>query len=276
MKNASNNTFPALFCGMILVLFSACSENDEVLESKKDHEYETLKMSILKHQKSLASSEEELRKIEFALEELLLSSGEGAIEEHQSRQERVQAIQENIKAQKLQLAELRKKNNKQNQQQAQLQFQHAKLIENIGDQEEEILVLINELDQYDLRHQQLEEDLHALRMEREKLEDALYSAAIFIGNREELLNEGLAEMKGGFLGFGKKTVLKDDFNTAAFHPIDARLTSVFHLEGKEVKVLSSHPSEAYRIEKISDQQQFTILDPDAFWSRSKHLTVLVQ
>lgn len=276
MKNALNNTFPAVFCGMILVLFSACSENDEVLESKKDLEYETLKMSVLEHQKSLASSEEELKKFETALNELLLFSGEESPKEHLSRQSRIQAIQNHIKAQKLQLAELRKRNDEQNTKQAQLQFQHANLIENIGDQEEEILVLINELDQYDLRHQQLEEDLQTLRLERKKLEDALYRAAIFIGNEKELLEEGLAEMKGGFLGFGKKAVLKDDFNTAAFQTIDARLMSVFHLEGKDIKVLSSHPSEAYRIEKIANQQQFTILDPDVFWSRSKHLTVLVQ
>ncbi len=261
---------------MIIVLFSSCDASERPTEARPDHEYESLKMSVIEYKKSLSESQKTLNAMESELAELLKSSGGDATVQHSSRVERIQAIHALIHEQKERLSQLKEKNTTAQKQHEQLQYQHAKLIENIGHQEEEILLLINELDQYDQRHQQLEADLHSIRIEREKLEEALYQASFFIGNQNELLQEGLVELKGGFLGFGRKAVLKRDFNTAPYQSIDTRLMSVFHLEGKEVKVLSAHPEEAYQIETVSDQQRFTILDPDAFWSRSKHLTVLVQ
>lgn len=80
-------------------------------------------------------------------------------------------------------------------------------------------------------------------------------------------------LTGGGL-FSKTQVLKGDFNKDFFTKGDRRtLTSIF-LEGKKVKMCTSHPADSYEL--VQDAEGFytlNILNVDKFWELSPYLVV---
>lgn len=276
MKNLKSSFVSAALSAMIIILFSSCHETQTSALDPLEKENEALKLAMIDQNKQLHHTQKELKNLELELEAVLLANGLNQQEQLKNGLEKISAIQAAINQYQLDVAQLEGNASRSQQKQIDLQQQHAALLRSIGHQEEEILLLINELEGSDQKLTSLRNELINLRLEREKLEGALYAAQVFIGNKQELLDEGLAEMKGGFLGIGRKTVMKKDFNTAAFETIDARYLSYITLEGKGVELLSSHPEDSYKIEQQEDVYGLLILDPENFWSRGNHLTVMLQ
>jgi len=261
---------------MIIILFSSCNGTQPSALDSLEEENEALKLAMIDQNKQLHNTKKELKNLELELEAVLLSNGLNQQVQLKNGLEKISAIQAAINQYQLDVAQLEGNASRSQQKQIDLQQQHAALLRSIGHQEEEILLLINELEGSDQKLNSLRNELMNLRLESEQLEGALYAAQVFIGNKQELLDEGLAEMKGGFLGIGRKTVMKKDFNTSAFETIDARYLSYITLEGEGVELLSSHPDDSYQIEKQDDVYGLLILDPESFWSRGNHLTVMLQ
>ena len=77
---------------------------------------------------------------------------------------------------------------------------------------------------------------------------------------------------------GKTKTLAKDFNRDYFTRIDITQTQIIPIETEEdeVKLISNHPSESYKINKENEQvKSLEITDPKKFWNPSKYLVVLV-
>jgi len=97
-------------------------------------------------------------------------------------------------------------------------------------------------------------------------EEALNTAYYVIGTNKDLKKNGVI----------KKGDMLTDFNKELFTKIDVRKTTEISILSKKAKILSSHPSSAYKFtgdKKVI--QSLQILDYKAFWSNSKYLVIMV-
>jgi len=106
-----------------------------------------------------------------------------------------------------------------------------------------------------------------------QMNTAYYAAGTF----RELQDEQILSKEGGFLGLGRTEVLNDNVNKDRFNQINIRETLFFPVQGEKVELVTSHPSDSYRIEKTeSDQTQLVVSDPDKFWESSRYLVMMVK
>lgn len=106
----------------------------------------------------------------------------------------------------------------------------------------------------------------AITVAQEMLNEAYY----IVGTNKELKKQGVLSKK--FLG---KAQMNSDVDVSAFKKIDIRQVTQIQVDSKNVKILSSHPSNSYsiRVDKANKSSVITILDEVAFWSLTRYLVI---
>ena len=98
------------------------------------------------------------------------------------------------------------------------------------------------------------------------------------------------ELNTAYYVFGTKRELKDqnilshgevlqngNFNKDYFTKIDIRVDKVIHLYSKSARLMTTHPSDSYSLDKdAKGQYTLRITDPTRFWSVSKYLVITVK
>lgn len=173
------------------------------------------------------------------------------------------------------VGELNKALKNKNLQISQLESMIQNLMDKIQVQEEEIEMLRVELSDLDREYVEL---LEAYQEQSEitaetliKLNQAYYA----YGTSEELESNGVVVKEGGFIGMGKRTELKSDFNDDYFTQIDITKTDKIEVTGKKVSFITDHPSTAYEIISNGNKHTINISDHKTFWKVSKYLVVVV-
>jgi hypothetical protein len=82
--------------------------------------------------------------------------------------------------------------------------------------------------------------------------------------------------EGGFIGIGKTTKVKDDFNKDYFTKINIESTTAINIGAKRAKILSSHPSGSYKLIGEKPVEKLEITNPQEFWSNSKYLVISIE
>ncbi|HWY39117.1 MAG TPA: hypothetical protein VNY73_11195, partial [Bacteroidia bacterium] len=106
----------------------------------------------------------------------------------------------------------------------------------------------------------------------EKLNLAYY----VIGTGKELKQKGITEKEGGFIGLGKTTEVKKDFNKDYFTKIDISQTTSIPIGAKKIKILSTHPSNSYKLVGEKPVEKLEITNAEEFWSASKYLVIVIE
>ena len=140
----------------------------------------------------------------------------------------------------------------------------------------EIFYLQEELENMDASFSALFDQYTENIEELESTRDLLNTAWYCFGTKNELLNNGVITKEGGFIGLGKNTVLKNDFNKSYFNEIKIDELSELSLGVKTVELITSHPSNSYELIVSNKVDKFIILDADLFWSNSKYLVLEVK
>src|SRR5207253_11489062 len=82
---------------------------------------------------------------------------------------------------------------------------------------------------------------------------------------------------GGLLGMGKTSKLSSNFDNSKFTKIDYTQTTVIAVNSDNVKIITSHPTDSYKMENDSKKKgvvrNLVITNPEKFWSASKYLVV---
>lgn len=102
----------------------------------------------------------------------------------------------------------------------------------------------------------------------------LQTAYYIVGNSKELQKLNLIDKKGGLLGIGKTSKLSENLDNAMFNKIDYNVTTVIPINSKNMKIITTHPTDSYSIEKTDGMiNNLIINDPLKFWSASKYLVI---
>lgn len=104
----------------------------------------------------------------------------------------------------------------------------------------------------------------------------LNTAYYVFGTSRELQEKHIITKDGGFIGIGKTAVLNEDFNASEFKKIDITKVTNIPVTGKKISLVTSHPSNSYKVEGVETVEGITILDPAEFWKSSKYLVITVR
>jgi len=108
-------------------------------------------------------------------------------------------------------------------------------------------------------------------MQRTALNTAYYA----IGTAKELRDSGVLLKEGGVVGIGGVNKLNAaDLPKDYFTQIDVVRTQEITLAAKKAKLVTSHPEGSYTLDPGAGK--LVITDPNAFWSISKYLVVVVE
>lgn len=106
----------------------------------------------------------------------------------------------------------------------------------------------------------------------EKINTAYYA----FGTSKELKEKNVITKEGGFIGMGKSTKLKEDFNKDYFTKIDASQVTTIKIGAKKAKIVTSHPSSSYKLIGEKTIERIDILNAEDFWSNSKYLVIITE
>ena len=146
----------------------------------------------------------------------------------------------------------------------------------IAVQEQDIEMLKVQLDNLDKDYANMfDAYLDASELAEEKTKE-LNTAYYAYGTKRELKDNGVISKEGGFIGLGKTSKLKNDFNDTYFEQIDITQKKEFDIIGRKPKLITSHPSSSYTLEEGEESSKLIVNDPQKFWGASKYLVIQVQ
>lgn len=152
----------------------------------------------------------------------------------------------------------------------------ATLEAQLNEKDAQIGELTNKIEQLNIELSNLTVNYESLEQENEVKTEKLNAAYYVLGTNKELKEKGIVTKEGGFIGIGKTTGLKKDFNRDYFTKIDASQTTVIPIGAKKIKILSSHPSNSYKLVGEKPVEKLEITNTEDFWSASKYLVIVIE
>jgi predicted nucleic acid-binding Zn-ribbon protein len=213
-----------------------------------------------------------------AKEKIVSSSAQGGdvkSKEEQIKQD-IQSIYELMAKNKSRMASLSKKLKTANTKIEGLEQMIATLEAQLNEKDVQIGELTNKIEQLNIELSNLTVNYESLEQENEVKTEKLNQGYYVIGTSKELKEKGIITKEGGFVGLGKTTNLKKDFNRDYFTRIDITQTMVIPIGAKKVKILSSHPSGSYKLVGDKPVEKIEISNAEDFWSASKYLVIVIE
>lgn len=160
------------------------------------------------------------------------------------------------------------------------------LTESLEEESRKVTLLTEELASKNLVLQEMTEQLqtqendlrlleHETTQQKQQIsqqETAVNSAWYAFGSKKELREQGILNRRGTF---SQQRVLENDFNKDYFVKIDVRQTTEIPLYSSRAKILTTHPTSSYTLERKNKEYVLVIVDYKEFWSVSRYLVVEV-
>ena len=197
------------------------------------------------------------------------------------------SIKESMDQNKAKIAELRKLAAKKGKANSKLAETIKRLQTEIDQKGLQIQSLQAELDQKNIKITELNttvtdqskniaEQQNVLEQQKSTLKEQdtnLNTVWYCIATPKQLKDEKIVSSGGLFQG---KKLMKTDFDKKAFTQVDLRNISSIPTNSKNVKILSLHPENSYKLVKGADKKiTIQITSPSKFWSVSKYLVVQI-
>ena len=113
----------------------------------------------------------------------------------------------------------------------------------------------------------------AVENESNQKTEIINTAFYAIGTSKELKENKVITKEGGIIGLGKTTKLSSDFNKEYFTKINIEKTTSINLGAKKIKMLTTHPSNSYKLIGEKPIEKLEITNTKEFWSASKYLVI---
>jgi hypothetical protein len=82
-------------------------------------------------------------------------------------------------------------------------------------------------------------------------------------------------MEGGFVGIGRNKKVKEDFNQEYFTRVDITKLKSIPVLRKKADIITTHPSQSYKIFGEKSVDSIVISNQKEFWSASKYLVIVI-
>ena len=207
--------------------------------------------------------------------------GEGASSKQRIR-ENIQFIQSTMKQNKELINKLKQQLRESSVKSDALRKLVETMTEQMEEKEQQMQALRAQLDEKEIKIMDLEENVANLNTDVKELTAETNERAQTISAQDKQLNSA-------WFVFGTKNELKEQqilvdgkvlqssFNKEYFTKIDIRVDKEIKLYSSSAKLLTSHPSSAYTLQRDANKQYvLRITDPQLFWSTSKYLVILVK
>jgi predicted nucleic acid-binding Zn-ribbon protein len=135
-----------------------------------------------------------------------------------------------------------------------------------------ILQLNDNISELNSSVSELETENTKINTKIKEQDETIHTAWYVFGTREELKQQKILTSDGWFK---PGRILESDFNKNYFVRIDARKTKSIPLYSSRAKILSSHPKSSYTLEKENGSFTLLITDTQDFWSVSRYLVIEV-
>ena len=276
----------------ISILLVSCN-NAEVEQLKQENE--NLKKTVQQREQDIVNFMEVFNDIEENLalvraKEQLIAKQAGSAE---TGHDRVEAVKNDIRAidqlMKQNKENLRKLSGKLKSSKTENKESRRMLnnLENmIVSKDMEIMDLVSDLESLNFEVEELYTSVADLRAENIKqgrlidVQANQLNTAYYIIDTEKVLKEKeVITKKGGFIGIGRVEKMLEDVDEELFTRIDIRRQTVFPIDAKKVKLVTTHPSDSYIIRKNEETKRyysFEVTKPEEFWKSSKYMVLSVK
>lgn len=202
-------------------------------------------------------------------------SGDVKSKEEQIKED-IQAIYDLMGKNKARINKLSKKLKNADTKIAGLEQMLANLEAQLNEKDLQITDLKNTIEQLNIELSNLNMNYEELAQEAEVKTEKLNTAYYAIGTSKELKEKGVITKEGGFIGIGKSTSLKNDFNKEYFTKIDASSTNTITIGAKKAKIITVHPSGSYKLVGEKPVEKIEITNSEDFWGASKYLVIVIE
>ena len=277
--------FLASLCLAALV---GCQDNKSKVDGAVTAERDSLNKVIAQKDNEINDIMSTFNQIEEGLREIgqaegrisVARDGEGA-SRTQRIAENMQFIQQTMQQNRELIDKLRMQLRESSINGEQLKKTIESLAQQLEEKDKELQQLRAELDAKDIHIMDLDEKIanlntnvinlsseSAKKTETINAQDKqLHSAWFVFGTKKELKQQQI--LKDG-------KVLQGNFNKEYFTKVDIRVDKEIKLYSRSAKMLTSHPSSSYTLQRDANKQYvLRITDPQLFWSTSKYLVILV-
>ncbi|MFH1120754.1 MAG: hypothetical protein V1775_13105 [Bacteroidota bacterium] len=280
-----------IFIALMIPFLFACNSKKKEYESLQTR-YDSLltigftkDTTILDYLTSFNAIQANLDSIKQA--EMIISQSANADGELQPDQKEqinrdINMIYEMLQKNKQTIAELKSKLRKSNGKVVALEQMVERMTRQIEEKDGQIAQLREQLEKMNIQIEILNSNVENLASEgkaksqtiSEKTEE-LNTAYYVIGTKKELRDQKIITMEGGFAGIGRNKKLKEDFNRDYFTRVDiTKLRSIPVLK-KKASVITTHPTQSYKIYGEKSVDSLVIKNAKEFWSASKYLVIVV-
>ena len=276
------------FASLCLAALVGCQDNKSKVDNAVSAERDSLNKVIAQKDNEINDIMSTFNQIEEGLREIgqaegrisVARDGEGA-SRTQRIAENMQFIQQTMQQNRELIDKLRTQLRESSINGEQLKKTIESLALQLEEKDKELQQLRAELDAKDIHIMDLDEKIANLNTNVSNLssesakksetisaqDKQLHSAWFVFGTKKELKEQQI-------LVNGK--VLQGNFNKEYFTKVDIRVDKEIKLYSRSAKMLTSHPSSSYTLQRDANKQYvLRITDPQLFWSTSKYLVILV-
>jgi DNA repair exonuclease SbcCD ATPase subunit len=202
-------------------------------------------------------------------------SGDVKSKEDQIKED-IQAIYELMAKNKAKIGSLNKKLKNANTKIEGLEQMLANLEAQLNEKDMQINDLKTQIEQLNIELSNLNLNYEELAQQSEAQTEKMNTVYYAIGTAKELKEKNVITKEGGFIGMGKTTQLKSDFNKDYFTKADASDLSSVTIGAKKAKVITSHPSSSYKLVGEKPVEKLEITNAEEFWGTSKYLVIIIE
>lgn len=203
------------------------------------------------------------------------ASGDVKSKEEQIKED-IQAIYDLLAKNKNRIGSLTKKLKDSNSKITGLDEMIASLQAQIDAKDAEVADLKTQLEAKNIELSNIQMNLETVEAESTNKTAMLNTAYYAMGTSKELKEKNVISKEGGFIGIGKSTKMKTDFNKEYFTKVDISATNSINIGSKKAKIITTHPSSSYKIVGEKPVERIDILNPTEFWSSSKYLVIITE
>ena len=276
------------FASLCLAALVGCQDNKSKVDNAVSAERDSLNKVIAQKDNEINDIMSTFNQIEEGLREIgqaegrisVARDGEGA-SRTQRIAENMQFIQQTMQQNRELIDKLRTQLRESSINGEQLKKTIESLALQLEEKDKQLQQLRAELDAKDIHIMDLDEKIanlntnvsnlsseSAKKSETISVQDKqLHTAWFVFGTKKELKDQQI--LKNG-------KVLQGNFNKEYFTKVDIRVDKEIKLYSRSAKMLTSHPSSSYTLQRDANKQYvLRITDPQLFWSTSKYLVILV-
>ena len=277
------------FFGVCLLALASCSDGQQKADTALSQRVDSLSQIIAQKDNEINDMMSTFNEIEegfHAISEAenrvaVAQQGEGANSKARIR-ENLQFIQNTMKQNKELINKLKQQLRESSVKSDALKKLIETMTQQMEEKEQQMQQMRAQLDEKDIQIMDLDEQVANLNTDVKELtaetnqraetisaqDKQIHSAWFVFGTKNELKEQQI-------LVDGK--VLQSNFNKEYFTKIDIRVDKEIKLYSSSAKMLTSHPSSSYTLQRDANKQYvLRITDPQLFWSASKYLVILVK